>query len=345
VRCSRRAGARLLLLPLLIGVLAFATSGNWARGEARTQSNSNATRERRVVGGRSSERVNTNAGRASASRTMTETDSGGHSGTPREVSFFAALSRALKKRGLHLNDVCPREDPVATRILEEYGAIFVATSEVRVPPVCIFTSEADVERFQADARPASTAIGGSRIELQPAALAALLSAREDAARQGLTITPRGGAEAARRGFQDTVRLWNSRFLPALEYWKRHGRLTADEANRLRGLPVREQVGEVLRLEDQGIFFSRDLRKSILYSVAAPGASQHIAMLAFDVAEFEDARVRRILAAHGWFQTVKSDQPHFTYLGLDESDLPPHGLRPVMFEDQLFWIPNVADENR
>jgi hypothetical protein len=52
-------------------------------------------------------------------------------------------------------------------------------------------------------------------------------------------------------------------------------------------------------------------------------------------------VRRILARHGWFQTVKSDLPHFTYLGLEEKDLPAHGLRPVVFSKQLFWIPNVA----
>ncbi|HMF55798.1 MAG TPA: hypothetical protein VK619_05530, partial [Pyrinomonadaceae bacterium] len=109
------------------------------------------------------------------------------------------------------------------------------------------------------------------------------------------------------------------------------------------LPLHDQVAQVLRLEERGIFFSRDFRKSILYSVAAPGASQHISMLALDVAEFENARVRRILAAHGWFQTVKSDMPHFTFLGLNESDLPSHGLRSVTVDSQLFWIPNVTNE--
>ncbi len=64
------------------------------------------------------------------------------------------------------------------------------------------------------------------------------------------------------------------------------------------------------------------------------------MLALDVEQFLDARVRRILARHGWFQTVKSDLPHFTYLGLAEKDLPSYCLRPTKSGAQLFWIPNV-----
>ena len=55
------------------------------------------------------------------------------------------------------------------------------------------------------------------------------------------------------------------------------------------------------------------------------------MLAFDANEFLDARVRQILADNGWFQTVLSDLPHFTYLGLIEQELPDHGLKPVEVE--------------
>jgi len=110
--------------------------------------------------------------------------------------------------------------------------------------------------------------------------------------------------------------------------------------RMRGLPLRQQVAEVLELEKTGIYFSKDLSKSILYSIAAPGASQHIAMLAFDVNEFDNPRVREIMAKHGWFQTVLSDLPHFTYLGLKEKDLPKNGLRSLEINGQMFWIPNV-----
>ena len=53
------------------------------------------------------------------------------------------------------------------------------------------------------------------------------------------------------------------------------------------------------------------------------------------------RVREILAKHGWFQTVLSDLPHFTFLGLKEKDLPKHGLRSLEINGQVFWIPNVT----
>jgi hypothetical protein len=226
-------------------------------------------------------------------------------------------------------------------VLEDYGAMFVASNQVMPPPVCMFKSEADALNFQNEAKFKAAVIGGDRIELQPAAMDALLAAREEARRQGLDITPRGGTEAARRSYKDTLRLWDTRFLPALSHWSARGRLTREQVTRLRNLPLRDQVREVLELEKKGIYFSKDFSKSILYSIAAPGTSQHISMLALDVSQFANARVRRILAEHGWFQTVKSDLPHFTYLGLKESELPSRGLRQVKSGAQLFWIPNVT----
>jgi hypothetical protein len=80
---------------------------------------------------------------------------------------------------------------------------------------------------------------------------------------------------------------------------------------------------------------------VLYSIAAPGTSQHIAMLAFDANEFLDGRVRELFAANGWFQTVLSDLPHFTYLGLAEAELPARGLKRADVNGQTFWIPDVA----
>jgi hypothetical protein len=204
----------------------------------------------------------------------------------------------------------------------------------------VFTSEDQVAQFQKAAGHAAAIINDAVIELQPVALAALLKARVAARAEGLDISPRDGAEAARRSFADTVRLWNSRFLPALEHWTAAGRITSAAADRLRGLPINQQVPEVLELERDGIFFSKDLSKSVLYSIAAPGTSQHIAMLAFDANEFLEARVREILAAHGWFQTVLSDLPHFTFLGLPEEDLPARGLKAVEVNQQKFWIPDV-----
>lgn len=256
--------------------------------------------------------------------------------------FHAALGRALARRGLSLETFCPAGDTLTRRVLEEYGAMFVAEG-VALPEVCVFESEEAVERFQREAGWRAEVFDGAAIELQTPAMDALMNAREEAAYSGLRVTPRGGSEAGRRSFADSLRLWRSRCDPALEHWCAAGRLDGAEAERLRGLPLREQAAAVLELERGGIFFSKYFNKSILQSVAAPGASQHLAMLAFDVAEFQDARVGAVLAHHGWFQTVLSDLPHFTYLGLDERELPARGLRRVEAAGQTFWVPDMGND--
>jgi hypothetical protein len=258
--------------------------------------------------------------------------------------FYEVLRKSLKKRKTSVEQICPSSDAVARRVLEDYGAIFLAHKKVLPPPVCVFTSDEQVVEFQDRAGYATERIGYDEVELQPEAMKQLLKAREEAQKENLDITPRDGAEAARRSFEDSLQLWDTRFLPALEYWQQQGRLTPEQVAHLKSLPLKNQIAEVLELEKTGIYFSKDLSKSILYSIAAPGTSQHIAMLAFDVTEFDNPRVREILAKHGWFQTVLSDLPHFTFLGLKEKDLPKHGLKQVEVDGQIFWIPNVVSES-
>ena len=260
------------------------------------------------------------------------------------AQFYEVLRKSLKKRKTSVEQICPSSDAVARRVLEDYGAIFLAHKKVLPPPVCVFTSHEQVVEFQDRAGYATERIGYDEVELQPEAMKQLLKAREEAQKENLDITPRDGAEAARRSFEDSLQLWDTRFLPALEYWQQQGRLTPDQVAHLKSLPLKNQIAEVLELEKTGIYFSKDLSKSILYSIAAPGTSQHIAMLAFDVTEFDNPRVREILAKHGWFQTVLSDLPHFTFLGLKEKDLPKHGLKQVEVDGQIFWIPNVVSES-
>src|SRR6185369_8049224 len=101
-------------------------------------------------------------------------------------------------------------------------------------------------------------------------------------------------------------------------------------------------GVILDLEDkEHLYFGTFFDRSILYSVAAPGASQHLAMLAFDVAEYQDTGVESALERHGWFRTVSNDLPHFTYLGRRESELPELGLKRVLRRygetDYHFWV--------
>lgn len=252
--------------------------------------------------------------------------------------FRGNLSQNLSRTGLTVSDIYDSSNPVESRILEEYGSVFL--TKAMPPSKTMFTSEAEVSAFQTKAGVASANISGTPIELQPAALKALQSAVNEAKSQGLTITPRDGSEAGRRSYTKTLTLWNSRFEPALRHWKSRGRLKDDQISRLKSLPIKQQVQEVLELEKKEIYFSTHFNQSILYSVAAPGTSQHISMLAFDATEYKNKKVREVLAKHGWFRTVQNDEPHFTYLGYQESDLPKLGLKKVFKKDGEFWIPNI-----
>ncbi len=231
------------------------------------------------------------------------------------------------------------DDDSGRLLLAEYGAVFVAGFPAIPPPRVVFRDEADVAAFQSKLDRSSATIGGLRVELQTPAMTALKAAIADARKLGLSITPRG-ADSARRGYNQTVGLWARRVNPGMVYWVRRGRITAAEARRIKSLLPYQQVPEILRLEQRGVYFSKDLSKSIIYSVAPPGASQHLSMLALDIAQFNDVRVRAILASHGWFQTVISDLPHFTYLGKQETELPQLGLKRVISGGRGYWVPDM-----
>ena len=229
-------------------------------------------------------------------------------------------------------------DAVGQRLLKDYGAVFVAKG-VKVPNSVIFKDEKEVSDFQQSAGSTKAVIGGITVELQPAAMKALQEAIADAAKLNLKITPRE-ADSSKRTYEHTVTLWASRVNPGLAHWIAAGRLSAADAARIKAMTPFQQVPEILKLEDQGLWFSKDVSKSIVYSVAPPGTSQHLLMLALDVTQFDDPRVREILARHGWFQTVTSDLPHFTYLGIDESELPKLGLKKVTNANRDFWVPDI-----
>jgi len=259
--------------------------------------------------------------------------------TPNFIEFIEAkLNKTYK---IKLSQICPIEtNGAARRVFADYGAIFVSNNGGKLPAKCIFEDDAQVSVFQSGANPQTENIGGTEITLQKPAMEALQKAREEAAKKGLKITPRGGSIAGSRSFEDTYRLWNSRFFPALSYWTKRGKISRAEAESAKKLPIAEQVAQVLQWEDTGFYFSTAFDKSILYSVAAPGASQHIFMLALDVQQFGDKRVREILAKNGWFQTVQSDLPHFTFIGVAEEELPKLGLKSVSSGGHKFWIPNM-----
>jgi hypothetical protein len=226
-------------------------------------------------------------------------------------------------------------DPLAARVFQEYGAIFAASDDVILPPKCIFTSEQDLADFQKNLKTRSAVISGVTIELQEAAMDALLDAIDEI--QPRKFTPLDGAIAARRNYADTVRIWNSRFIPALNYWVSKGKISPADANDALLMPVSAQAAKVMDWESRAFYFGTSRTRTIFSSVAPPGTSQHLSLLAFDVVQDSDRQIRDALGRNGWYRTVISDTPHFTYLGVAETELPKRGLRPVVRGGQTFWI--------
>jgi LAS superfamily LD-carboxypeptidase LdcB len=75
---------------------------------------------------------------------------------------------------------------------------------------------------------------------------------------------------------------------------------------------------------------------ILSLVAPPGTSQHLWGLAIDLQVSTPAQ-RQVLNENGWFQTVASDLPHWSYLGWSEDDLPKFGLKPKIVQGIKYWV--------
>lgn len=255
----------------------------------------------------------------------------------RVLADSVARLHAATKRQL----ACDPDHPLQGRIFADYGAVFVAGRGVQRPPQCVFGSAEEVAAFQAGLHTRTETVEGVAITLQAAAMKALLAAVAEAQSKGLRITPNDHHVAAQRTYQDTERLWRSRVETALRHWVIRRKISREEAEQALALPVAEQVQRVLAWEAQGLYFSPDHRRSILYNVAAPGTSQHLALLALDVREHGDVRVRKILARHGWYRTIRSDTPHFTFVGRPESSLAYWGLKPLRLGREEFWIPDRA----
>lgn len=232
--------------------------------------------------------------------------------------------------------------PVERRLFVEYGALFVTTATP--PPTVIFADATEVAAFQAQLPVSRARIGDHEISLQSEAMDALIRAASEMNDHEGRITARS-QDSGGRSYEDTVNLWNRNVTRGLEHWQAEGRITHERAEQIRRLAPMEQVSRVLEMEEsEQIYFGTFFDKSILYSVAAPGASQHLSLLAFDVAEYQDTEVERVLAQYGWFRTVPNDLPHFTYLGHSEDRLPGFGLmrsqRQYNDRSYGFWVPDL-----
>lgn len=246
----------------------------------------------------------------------------------------------------NLGALCPVDSNiVAARVLREYGSMFVAGDSVELPDTCMFGGEAGVKRFQKQLKTKTVYSGGIPITLQLQAADGLQASIEQAAREGFSIRPLDGAIAGSRSYGDTLMLWNGRFFRALDYWTRHGRLTAADRDAISRVDLEKRIEMIIEWEARGIYFSTDRTRSIFTSTAPPGASQHLSMIAFDVVEYGQPTVREILNSNGWFQTVVDDPPHFTYLGLHEGELPGRGLQLVARGSHRYWVPNLSAPTR
>ena len=242
---------------------------------------------------------------------------------------------------MRLKDVCDVEgDQIAARVFREYGAVFVGSERVKMPPRCIFPAETDVERFQSELETEVISLNGTQIELQKAAAQSLKAAVAEAVAVGKRISALDGPIAGKRVYSDTTRIWNSRFFPALDNWVWKGKITREEANYVATLPMSERIKRVMIWEASGYYFSTNFSISIFNSVAPPGTSQHLSLIAFDVVESSDPAIRQILNKNGWYQTIRSDEPHFTYIGVPENELPRRGLVPLIRGSRTYWVPNV-----
>jgi hypothetical protein len=305
-------------LALVLLILVSCLLGCW-------QGSSNVSSER----GRIEPSLSTNSTPASASTIKNTNTTSEMNDKKSAAGFKANLPQGFEE---------PSDD-VGRKLLREYGSMFVVKGGGIAPVRVVFKNESDVAAFQGKLQKASENISGFNMELQAAAMEDLRKALTEAKASGFAISPRG-ADSAKRTYNETVGLWASRVEPALKHWVGKGKLTQAEADRIKALSPYEQVSEVLKLEEKGLYFAKDLSKSIIYSVAPPGTSQHLTLLALDVTEHDNARVRELLAKHKWFQTVVSDLPHFTYLGVPESDLPGLGLKKIVEGGRTFWLPDL-----
>lgn len=261
------------------------------------------------------------------------------SGPPRPPSgsaFADLVVAGFRQRGIDPAAACNVTNAGVRRVFEEYGAVFVA-SGVTPPSACIFADHAATAAFQSRVDAATATVGGVSVTLQRPALEALQAAVADANAVGAAVTPRGSA-ASSRSFATTEQFWRSRVDPGLDRYVSEGRISGAYAGAVRGMANLDQIAAILDLEAQGMLFGRNQHGSIMASVAPPGSSQHLSLLALDVEQYGSPAVQAALADHGWFRTIADDEPHFTYLGRPESNLRGLGLTPVDRDGQRFWVP-------
>lgn len=183
-------------------------------------------------------------------------------------------------------------------LLRQYGAVFVNNNpEIKLPPTVVFVSDGETKTYQ-DTLNKALVKAGNQCYLQKVAADALNQAM---------IQKRFSLKSG-YGSGDCTRT----FATNLRFWKKY-------AN-----------NNTLELVRQG----KETR--ILGVVAPPGTSQHLWGLAIDL-RVSNSQQRTALNQNGWFQTVENDIPHWTYLGVSESDLIKLGFNQKIVRGITYWL--------
>lgn len=183
-------------------------------------------------------------------------------------------------------------------ILREYGGIFATNhQQIQLPSQVAFNTAAETKAFQNTLNLARVNMGRSCLLQKPAA---------DAFNLALKITriplkSGNGASDCLRNFETTNRFWH----------KYSDHKTLQQIR--QGQP-----------------------KEIMRVVAPPGSSQHLWGLALDLGRL-NTRQTQALNQNGWFQTVKGDKPHWTYLGMSEGELMQLGFKREIVGRNVYWL--------
>jgi len=224
------------------------------------------------------------------------------------------------------------------KVKKEYGALWTNKSpKIKLPPRFIFNSQLELSQYQKklDLR---THPRYPECVLQRDALENLLLAEKEALNNRIKISPRG-KDSCLRSYQKTLELWLSRVEPNLEYYLKNHKISKEEALLIKNAKTKKQVELILSLEkERNLLFDKYRKTSILRSVAAPGTSQHLSGLAFDLKEYNNPKTRKIMNKFGWYQTVIDDIPHFTYLAFNPEFAPEqYELVKVLKNNFEYWI--------
>lgn len=268
-------------------------------------------------------------------------------GQGQSVIFF---EDALRSKGIDINIFCDPRSVVTRKVLEEYTSHLIARGIV-LPSVCML-NETQSTNFKSSLKSsdvASVRLAGMRFEFQRKAaidlqkvidrlatlkISQLNFAREHSDRRPPITLAVGGRtqkinrDWAIRDYQTVAENWE--FDPA--------------PGAIRTLIIEElNQGESMN----PLYKGRNGNKPRMRSVAIPGASQHMLLVAFDLnnATCKNQAVVKLLSDHGWWRTIRDDNCHFTYLGWNtERQLKENGMKKVVCPrsdtNYAFWVPRI-----